>query len=416
MFDEIRFSKIERLPNYVFAEVNAIKMAARRAGEDIIDFSMGNPDGRTPQHIIDKLCESAQKDKTHGYSVSQGIYKLRLACANWYKRKYGVILDPESEIVAVMGSKEGFVHLTSAIVNPGDVAVVPDPAYPIHTQAFIIAGGNVVKIPLAYDENLNFNEDKFFIDLQKTFDESIPRPKYVVVNFPHNPTTVVVQKSFYERLVAMARQERFYIISDIAYAEIAFDDYKTPSIFEVQGAKDVAVEAYTLSKTTRTYPSINYGRTFPYKFDRRHILNCQLQYAFVRRVTRKGTAEHNVACNAVFASGNRLTLPIGTYQGFAPPHWDNLKTGFIHPDEYYRHIYDRQQMSDVNAISIKNYFRTALAYNYISKKRKYTRELSVSVFNIFNRRNPYAIFHEEDRWKQLSIVPIMPMVRWSVSW
>ena len=249
MFDEIRFSKIERLPNYVFAEVNAIKMAARRAGEDIIDFSMGNPDGRTPQHIIDKLCESAQKDKTHGYSVSQGIYKLRLACANWYKRKYGVILDPESEIVAVMGSKEGFVHLTSAIVNPGDVAVVPDPAYPIHTQAFIIAGGNVVKIPLAYDENLNFNENKFFIDLQKTFDESIPRPKYVVVNFPHNPTTVVVQKSFYERLVAMARQERFYIISDIAYAEIAFDDYKTPSIFEVQGAKDVAVEAYTLSKS-----------------------------------------------------------------------------------------------------------------------------------------------------------------------
>lgn len=249
MFDEIRFSKIERLPNYVFAEVNAIKMAARRTGEDIIDFSMGNPDGRTPQHIIDKLCESAQKDKTHGYSVSQGIYKLRLACANWYKRKYGVILDPESEIVAVMGSKEGFVHLTSTIVNPGDVAVVPDPAYPIHTQAFIIAGGNVVKIPLAYDENLNFNENKFFIDLQKTFDESIPRPKYVVVNFPHNPTTVVVQKSFYERLVAMARQERFYIISDIAYAEIAFDDYKTPSIFEVQGAKDVAVEAYTLSKT-----------------------------------------------------------------------------------------------------------------------------------------------------------------------
>ncbi|WP_297948097.1 LL-diaminopimelate aminotransferase [uncultured Campylobacter sp.] len=249
MFDEIRFSKIERLPNYVFAEVNAIKMAARRAGEDIIDFSMGNPDGRTPQHIIDKLCESAQKDKTHGYSVSQGIYKLRLACANWYKRKYGVILDPDSEIVAVMGSKEGFVHLTSAIVNPGDVAVVPDPAYPIHTQAFIIAGGNVVKIPLAYDENLNFNENKFFIDLQKTFDESIPRPKYVVVNFPHNPTTVVVQKSFYERLVAMARQERFYIISDIAYAEIAFEGYKTPSIFEVQGAKDVAVEAYTLSKT-----------------------------------------------------------------------------------------------------------------------------------------------------------------------
>lgn len=249
MFDEIHFNRIERLPNYVFAEVNAIKMAARRNGEDIIDFSMGNPDGRTPQHIVDKLCESAQKDKTHGYSVSQGIYKLRLACANWYKRKYGVILDPETEVVATMGSKEGFVHLVMAITNPGDVAIVPEPAYPIHTQAFIIAGGNVVKMPMNYSADFVLDENKFFYDLQKTFDESIPRPKYMVVNFPHNPTTVTVEKSFYERLVAMAKKERFYIISDIAYAEIAYDGYKTPSIFEVDGAKDVAVEGYTLSKS-----------------------------------------------------------------------------------------------------------------------------------------------------------------------
>ncbi|CZE46022.1 LL-diaminopimelate aminotransferase [Campylobacter geochelonis] len=249
MFDEIRFNRIERLPNYVFAEVNAIKMAARRNGEDIIDFSMGNPDGRTPQHIVDKLCESAQKDKTHGYSVSQGIYKLRVACCNWYKRKYGVELDPETEVVATMGSKEGFVHLTTAIINPGDVAVVPDPAYPIHTQAFIIAGGNVVKMPLPYSQELKLDEEKFFQDLETAFKESIPRPKYVVVNFPHNPTTVTVEKSFYERLVALAKKERFYIISDIAYAELAFDGYETPSIFEVEGAKDVAVETYTLSKT-----------------------------------------------------------------------------------------------------------------------------------------------------------------------
>lgn len=249
MFDEIRFNTIERLPNYVFAEVNAIKMAARRNGSDIIDFSMGNPDGRTPNHILEKLCESAMKDKTHGYSSSQGIYKLRLACANWYKRKYNVNLDPDTEIVATMGSKEGFVHLVMGITNPGDVAVVPDPAYPIHTQAFIIAGGNVVKIPLTYSNDFILDENKFFEDLQKTFDDSIPRPKYVVVNFPHNPTTTTVDKSFYERLVAMAKKERFYIISDIAYAEITFDDCKTPSIFEVDGAKDVAVEGYTLSKT-----------------------------------------------------------------------------------------------------------------------------------------------------------------------
>ncbi|EAH8786572.1 LL-diaminopimelate aminotransferase [Campylobacter coli] len=249
MFDEIRFNTIERLPNYVFAEVNAIKMAARRAGKDIIDFSMGNPDGKTPQHIIDKLCESANKDKTSGYSTSMGIYKLRLAICNWYKRKYGVNLDPESEVVATMGSKESFVNLARAIINPGDVAIVPAPAYPIHTQAFIIAGGNVAKMPLKYNEKFELDENKFFEDLDKTLHESIPRPKYVVVNFPHNPTTVTCEKSFYERLVTTAKKERFYIISDIAYADLTYDDYKTPSILEVEGAKDVAVETYTLSKS-----------------------------------------------------------------------------------------------------------------------------------------------------------------------
>ncbi|EAH7172705.1 LL-diaminopimelate aminotransferase [Campylobacter jejuni] len=249
MFDEIRFNTIERLPNYVFAEVNAIKMAARRAGEDIIDFSMGNPDGKTPQHIIDKLCESANKDKTSGYSTSMGIYKLRLAICNWYKRKYNVNLDPENEVVATMGSKEGFVNLARAIINPGDVAIVPTPAYPIHTQAFIIAGGNVAKMPLAYNEKFELDENQFFENLHKTLNESIPRPKYVVVNFPHNPTTVTCKKSFYERLIATAKKERFYIISDIAYADLTYDDYKTPSILEIEGAKDVAVETYTLSKS-----------------------------------------------------------------------------------------------------------------------------------------------------------------------
>lgn len=249
MFDEIHFNTIERLPNYVFAEVNAIKMAARRAGEDIIDFSMGNPDGKTPQHIIDKLCESANKDKTSGYSTSMGIYKLRLAICNWYKRKYNVNLDPENEVVATMGSKEGFVNLARAIINPGDVAIVPTPAYPIHTQAFIIAGGNVAKMPLAYNEKFELDENQFFENLHKTLNESIPRPKYIVVNFPHNPTTVTCEKSFYERLITTAKKERFYIISDIAYADLTYDDYKTPSILEIEGAKDVAVETYTLSKS-----------------------------------------------------------------------------------------------------------------------------------------------------------------------
>ena len=175
MFDEIRFNTIERLPNYVFAEVNAIKMAARRAGEDIIDFSMGNPDGKTPQHIIDKLCESANKDKTSGYSTSMGIYKLRLAICNWYKRKYNVNLDPENEVVATMGSKEGFVNLARAIINPGDVAIVPTPAYPIHTQAFIIAGGNVAKMPLAYNEKFELDEKRRLLVAELEREEALKK-------------------------------------------------------------------------------------------------------------------------------------------------------------------------------------------------------------------------------------------------
>ncbi len=249
MFDEIEFEKIKRLPKYVFAAVNELKMNGRRAGEDIIDFSMGNPDGPTPPHIVEKLIDSIKKPKTHGYSASKGIYKLRVAIADWYKRKYNVDIDPETEAVATMGSKEGYVHLVQAITNPGDVAVVPDPCYPIHSQAFILAGGNVARFKLEMNEDLSLNEDSFFESLAETFRSSSPRPKFVVVNFPNNPTTITVGVEFYEKLVAMAKKERFYIISDIAYAAITFDGYETPSIFQVEGAKDVAIESYTLSKT-----------------------------------------------------------------------------------------------------------------------------------------------------------------------
>ncbi|MDD5359102.1 MAG: LL-diaminopimelate aminotransferase [Sulfurovaceae bacterium] len=250
MFDEIQFDKINRLPKYVFAAVGDLKMAARRAGEDIIDFSMGNPDGSALKPVIDKLIETARKPHTHGYSASKGIFKLRLAMAKWYKRKYNVDLDPETEVVATMGSKEGYVHLIQAIANPGDVAIVPDPTYPIHAYAFVFAGGSVEKMKLTFDEdNFQVDEDKFFEDLEYALNNSMPRAKYLVVNFPHNPSTATVTPQFYERLVAMAKKERFYIISDIAYADITFDGYKTPSILEVKGAKDVAVESFTLSKS-----------------------------------------------------------------------------------------------------------------------------------------------------------------------
>jgi alanine-synthesizing transaminase len=250
MFDEIQFEKINRLPKYLFAEINDLKMQLRREGHDIIDFSMGNPDAATPKPIIDKLCETAKKPKTHGYSASKGIYKLRLAMANWYKRKYGVELDANTEVVATMGSKEGYVHLVQAISNPGDVAIVPDPTYPIHSQAFILAGANVEKMELSFnEETFEVDEDKFLADVESHLDNSIPKAKFLVVNFPHNPSTATVTPKFYERLVALAKEKRFYIISDIAYADITFDGYKTPSIMEVEGAKDVAVEAYTLSKS-----------------------------------------------------------------------------------------------------------------------------------------------------------------------
>ena len=250
MFQEIEFERMKRLPNYVFAEVNNIKMEARRAGEDVIDFSMGNPDGPAPQHITDKLIEAAAKPKNHGYSASAGIFKLRLAISNWYKRKYDVdFLDPNKHVCATMGSKEGYVHLVQAIVNVGDVAVVPDPTYPIHSYAFMLNGAAVHKFELVFDDVFKVDEDLFFERLQKTIDESIPKVKFVVVNFPHNPTCATVTPEFYTRLVAMAKRERFYIISDIAYAYITFDGYKTPSIFQAEGALDVAVECFTLSKS-----------------------------------------------------------------------------------------------------------------------------------------------------------------------
>ena len=249
MFDKIEFEKVKRLPKYVFAAVNDLKMNERYSGKDIIDFSMGNPDGYTPEHIVEKLIESIQKSKTHRYSTSIGIKKLRVAICNWYKRKYDVELNYEDEAVVTMGSKEGYVNLIQAITNKGDMAIVPDPCYPIHSQAFLLAGGNVVGIKLELNDDYTLNEDIFFNNIEKVFKENNPKPKFLLVNFPNNPTTATVELDFYKKLVKLAKEKRFYIISDIAYAEITFDGYKTPSILQVEGAKDVAVETYTLSKS-----------------------------------------------------------------------------------------------------------------------------------------------------------------------
>jgi len=236
------FEKIKRLPPYVFAVVNQLKMELRHAGHDIIDLGMGNPDQPTPQHIVDKLCEAAQDGRNHRYSVSRGIPGLRKAICAWYKRKFNVDLDPETEAIATIGSKEGLAHLAVAITSPGDLILTPNPAYPIHPYGFIIAGADIRHVPMGpgYD---------YFEEVQKAVKDSWPKPKILVVNFPSNPTGEVVDLDFYVKLVDFAKENDLIVISDIAYAEITFDDYECPSIMQVPGAKDVAVEFYSLSKT-----------------------------------------------------------------------------------------------------------------------------------------------------------------------
>ncbi len=236
------FPRIKRLPPYVFSIVNDLKMKARSRGEDIVDFGMGNPDQPTPQHIVDKLVEVAQRDDTHRYSQSKGIPRLRQAICDWYARKYDVELDPDTEAIVTIGSKEGISHLALSLVVPGDQVLVPNPTYPIHSYAFVIAGADIRHVPIS--EEVDFIEE-----LQSAVKHSWPRPKILVLNFPANPTTQCIELDFFEKIVDFARENNIYIIQDLAYAEIVFDGYEAPSIFQVPGAKEIAVEFYSLSKT-----------------------------------------------------------------------------------------------------------------------------------------------------------------------
>ena len=236
------FSRIQRLPAYVFNITGEMKMAARRRGEDIIDFGMGNPDGATPKHIVDKLVEAALKPATHRYSVSKGIPRLRRAITNWYKTRYDVDLDPESEAIVTIGSKEGIAHLCLAILDSRDTVLVPNPSYPIHIYGPVIAGAHIVSVPV-------HDQEQFLKQLEELIPRMTPRPKALIVNFPSNPTTECVELPFLARLVELAREYGFHLIHDLAYADIAFDGYKPPSVLQVPGAKDVAVEFFTMSKS-----------------------------------------------------------------------------------------------------------------------------------------------------------------------
>ncbi|HEX9759109.1 MAG TPA: alanine transaminase [Nitrospiria bacterium] len=236
------FEKINRLPPYVFSIVNSMKIESRQRGEDIIDFGMGNPDLPTPPHVVDKLIEAVQNPKNHRYSASRGIQKLRMAIVNWYQRNYGVSLDPETEVIVTIGSKEGISHLVLAAIGPGDVVLTPSPTYPIHTYSVIISGGQVRSIPLSADRD-------FFEDMTQAYNEAWPRPKMLIINFPHNPTTQVVDEGFFKKIVDFAQQNNMMVIHDLAYADLVFDGYKAPSFLQVPGAKDIGVEFFTLSKS-----------------------------------------------------------------------------------------------------------------------------------------------------------------------
>jgi len=238
----VEFQRIKRLPPYVFSIIDGMKMEARHRGEDIVDFGMGNPDLPTPPHVVAKLIEAASKPANHRYSVSRGIYKLRVAISKWYQRRYGVTIDPDSEAIVTIGAKEGLSHLAWATIDPGDVVLCPSPTYPIHQYSVVLAGGDLRCIPLTTSE-------EFFDRLDEAIRQTWPKPKMLIISFPHNPTTQVVELDFFEKVVKAAKEHEFLVVHDLAYADLTFDGYQAPSFLQAAGAKDVGVEFFSLSKS-----------------------------------------------------------------------------------------------------------------------------------------------------------------------
>jgi alanine-synthesizing transaminase len=318
------FKRIKRLPPYVFAIVNDLKVKARARGEDIIDFGMGNPDLPTPPHIVDKLCEAVRNARNHRYSASRGITKLRHAICDWYHRRYGVSLDPETEAIATIGAKEGLSHLALAIVEPGDVALVPNPTYPIHAYSVVIAGGDVRHVRLVPGED-------FFANLMAAFRESWPQPKLLFLSFPQNPTTAVVDAEFFAKIVAFAQENDLIVIHDFAYADLTFDGYQAPSFLQAPGAKDVGVEFFTLSKSynmpgwrvgfavgnpriiaalTRIKSYLDYGMFQPIQIASIIALNGPQDC--VGEIVRTYASRRDVLCEGLTRLGWKVDKPQGT--------------------------------------------------------------------------------------------------------
>ncbi|MDP3270160.1 MAG: alanine transaminase [Legionella sp.] len=325
-----QFPRIKRLPPYVFNTLNQLKSEARARGEDIIDFGMGNPDQPTPPHIVNKLIEAVQRPDTHRYSMSKGIPRLRRAMATWYQRNYGVTLNSETQILATIGSKEGLAHLALAITGPGDTVLVPDPAYPIHTYGFIIAGANVKQIPL-------IDEAQFLLAVEEAINQSWPKPKALVINFPANPSTHCVEYSFFEAVVELGKRHKIWIIHDLAYADIVFDGYKAPSILQVPGAIDIAIETYSMSKSynmpgwrvgfacgneelvaalTRIKSYLDYGTFTPIQVAA--ITALEGSDDCVKEIRQRYEARRNVLCDGLNELGWQVTKPKATMFVWAP--------------------------------------------------------------------------------------------------
>jgi alanine-synthesizing transaminase len=324
------FPRIKRLPPYVFNIVGDLKQRARRAGEDIIDFGMGNPDGPTPPHVVAKLVEAAQKQTNHRYSVSRGVYKLRLAIVDWYRRRYGVELDPDSEAVVTIGSKEGLAHLALAVLGPGDVVFCPSPTYPIHQYCVILAGGDLRSIPLVQGQD-------FFENLVEAMRQTWPKPRLLILNFPHNPTTLCVDLSFFEKIVDFAREHELMVVHDIAYADLVFDGYVAPSFLQVPGAKEVGVEFFTLSKSynmpgwrvgfcvgnaemvaalSRVKSYLDYGIFQPVQIAAIHALNGPQHY--VEEIRLRYEQRRNVLVDGLNRAGWPMERPKATMFLWAP--------------------------------------------------------------------------------------------------
>jgi alanine-synthesizing transaminase len=324
------FNRISRLPPYVFNIVNDLKAKARSEGEDIIDFGMGNPDQPTPKHIVAKMVEAAERDDTHRYSLSRGIPRLRKAICQWYKNRFDVDLDPESEAIVTIGSKEGLAHLALATLGPGDVVLVPNPAYPIHPYGVVIAGADLRHIKMVPGVD-------FFEELSKAIDGSWPKPKMLILNFPGNPTSQCVDLAFFEKVVAIAKEHNIWVVHDIAYADIVFDGYKAPSILQVEGAKDIAVEFYSLSKSynmpgwrvgfmcgnktlvaalTRIKSYLDYGMFTPIQVAA--IAALEGPQACVAEICEMYRGRRDVLCDGLNAVGWQVDRPQATMFVWAP--------------------------------------------------------------------------------------------------